>query len=73
MGVVNYLLELLGISGQAWLADSSLALKTVMFIDVWQNVPYMVLVILAGLVSLPEEPYEAARVMVHRLFSGSGI
>ena len=62
LGVVNYLLELLGISGQAWLADSSLALKTVMFIDVWQNVPYMVLVILAGLVSLPEEPYEAARV-----------
>lgn len=62
LGIVNYLLEQIGISGQAWLADSSLALKTVMFIDVWQNVPYMVLVILAGLVSLPGEPYEAARV-----------
>ncbi len=62
LGIVNYLLGQIGISGQAWLADSSLALKTVMFIDVWQNVPYMVLVILAGLVSLPEEPYEAARV-----------
>lgn len=62
LGVVNYLLELIGISGRAWLADSSLALKTVMFIDIWQNVPYMVLVILAGLVSLPGEPYEAAKV-----------
>lgn len=62
LGIVNYFLEMIGLSGQAWLADSSLALKTVMFIDVWQNVPYMVLVILAGLVSLPAEPYEAARV-----------
>lgn len=62
LGIVNYFLEMIGMSGQAWLAGSSLALKTVMFIDVWQNVPYMVLVILAGLVSLPAEPYEAARV-----------
>ncbi len=60
LGIVNYLLTLIGISKQAWLADSSLALKTVMFIDIWQQVPYMVLVILAGLVSLPTEPYEAA-------------
>ena len=33
-----------------------------MFIDVWQNVSYMVLVLQAGLVSLPMEPYEAAKV-----------
>ena len=62
LGIVNYMLSLVGISGQAWLADSSLALKTVMFIDVWQTVPYMVLVILAGLVTLPAEPYEAAAI-----------
>ena len=62
LGIVNYLLTFLGISEKAWLADPSLALKTVMFIDIWQQVPYMVLVILAGLVSLPKEPYEAAMV-----------
>ncbi|MBQ7801931.1 MAG: sugar ABC transporter permease [Oscillospiraceae bacterium] len=62
LGIVNYLLSLIGISGKAWLADSSLALGTVMFIDIWQNVPYMVLVILAGLVTLPTEPYEAAAI-----------
>lgn len=62
LGIVNYLLSLVGISGRAWLADSSIALNTVMFIDIWQNVPYMVLVILAGLVTLPTEPYEAAAI-----------
>lgn len=62
LGIVNYVLSLLGISGKAWLADGNLALKTVIFIDIWQQVPYMVLVILAGLVTLPTEPYEAAAI-----------
>lgn len=62
LGIVNYVLGLLGISGKAWLAESKLALPTVMFIDIWQNVSYMVLVLQAGLVSLPLEPYEAAKV-----------
>lgn len=62
LGIVNYVLSLFGISGHAWLADASLALPTVMFIDIWQNVPYMVLVILAGLVTLPMDPYEAAAI-----------
>ena len=62
LGIVNYSLSLFGIAGKAWLADSTLALGTVMFIDVWQQIPYMVLIILAGLVSLPTEPYEAAAI-----------
>lgn len=62
LGIINYLLSMIGITGKAWLADSSLALGTVMFIDIWQNVPYMVLVILAGLVTLPTDPYEAAAI-----------
>ena len=62
LGIVNYVLNLIGMTGRAWLADASIALKTVMFIDIWQNVPYMVLVILAGLVTLPTEPYEAAAI-----------
>lgn len=62
LGIVNYVLGLLGLSGKAWLAESKLALPTVMFIDIWQNVSYMVLVLQAGLVSLPLEPYEAVKV-----------
>lgn len=62
LGIVNHVLTQIGLMGRAWLADASIALKTVMFIDIWQNVPYMVLVILAGLVTLPTEPYEAAAI-----------
>ncbi len=62
LGVVNWLLGLIGITGHAWLGDSATALGTVMFIDIWQQVSYMVLVLMAGLVSLPAEPYEAARI-----------
>ena len=62
LGIVNHVLSQIGLMGRAWLADASIALKTVMFIDIWQNVPYMVLVILAGLVTLPTEPYEAAAI-----------
>ena len=62
LGVVNWLLSFIGITGHAWLADNSTALGTVIFIDVWQQISYMVLVLLAGLVSLPKEPYEAASI-----------
>ena len=62
LGIVNYVLGFFGLSGKAWLAESKLALPTVMFIDIWQNVSYMVLVLQAGLVSLPLEPYEAVKV-----------
>ena len=62
LGIINYLLSLIGIRGKAWLADPSLALGTVIFIDIWQQVPYMVLIILAGLTALPNEPYESAAI-----------
>ena len=62
LGIVNWLLSLIGITGKAWLGDASTALGTVMFIDIWQQVSYMVLVLMAGLVSLPKEPYDAAAI-----------
>lgn len=61
LGVVNWILGMIGLN-HTWLADSATALGTVMFIDIWQQVSYMVLVLLAGLVSLPKEPYEAAAI-----------
>ena len=42
------------------MGDAAYALGTLIFIDVWQETPYMALLILAGLVSLPKDPYEAA-------------
>ena len=62
LGIVNYLLSLIGVGKIDWLGNTSLALPTVMFVDIWQNIPYMVLVLMAGLVTLPREPFEAASI-----------
>ena len=68
LGIVNYLIELLGGTGRAWYGDAKYALGTLIFIDVWQETPYMTLLILAGLVSLPKDPYEAVRIEVANVF-----
>ena len=62
LGILNYLLSFFGVEKIAWLGDSKLALPVVMFVDIWQNIPYMVLVLMAGLVTLPKEPFEAAAI-----------
>lgn len=61
-GVLTYALETLGLLDKTTpiLATPSTALWGVMLADVWQWTPFMVLIFLAGLRSLPEEPYEAA-------------
>ena len=46
----------------AWTADSAYALWTVVAVDVWKTTPFMALLILAGLQTLPKDCYEAARV-----------
>ena len=61
-GVVNYLLSFLKIRPIAWLADSSIALMTLAFIDAYIYTPFVALVLFAGLQSLPQDPYEAALV-----------
>jgi len=61
-GIVNYLLGLVGIGKIEWLADPRFALLSVMIVDIWQWTPFMFLVLYAGLISLPKEPLEAAKV-----------
>lgn len=61
-GMINYLLTLIGVTGQAWVAQSSTALYALMVVDVWQWTPFVFLVLTAGLQSLPNEPFEAALV-----------
>ena len=62
-GVLNGLLQALGIDTTqlTWLADPSVALLSVIFVDVWEWTPFVFLILLAGLQAIPEEPYEAAR------------
>ena len=61
-GMLTHYLRAVGIIGlrTALLSDPGLVLPTIMLIDVWQWTPFVTLVLLAGLLSLPREPYEAA-------------
>lgn len=59
-GLYNYFLGLLGLPQPNWLGDIKIALWAVIIFDVWQWMPFVALITLAGLQSLPKEPFEAA-------------
>jgi multiple sugar transport system permease protein len=61
LGIVNYLLSLAHIGPVNWLGDVKVAFWTVVLVDIWHQVSFMIILLLAGLAALPREPYEAAR------------
>jgi|TARA_B110000914_G_scaffold5724_1_gene4863 multiple sugar transport system permease protein len=61
LGIFNYLLKLLDINRVNWLGDNDTAFWTIVFVDIWHQVSFMTILLLAGLSALPREPYEAAR------------
>lgn len=62
-GVIPYYLKILNIDlGRGPLVELSTALPAVMLVDVWQFTPLIMFIFLAGIKSLPQEPYEAATV-----------
>ncbi|WP_035830543.1 carbohydrate ABC transporter permease [Kaistia adipata] len=62
LGIINHLMETIGLPRFDWLGSPNLALWTMAFIDVWQQMSFVILILAAGLASLPREPYEAAEV-----------
>ena len=60
-GLLNYFLSRLGLDAQLWLG-ADLALISVIIVEVWQNTPFVALILLAGLQTIPIEIQEAARV-----------
>ncbi len=62
LGTLNYFLEMFGFKPLNWLGDPSTALPSVIMADVWEWTPFMALILLAGLQSLPHDPFEAALV-----------
>jgi multiple sugar transport system permease protein len=62
VGLLNYALGFLGVGPRSWLGDPRLAMPALILSDVWQWSPYCMLLLLAGLQSLPAEVHEAARV-----------
>ena len=61
-GLINQSLAAIGIQGPGWLTDPSYALLSVALVDVWKGVGLATLIYIAGIVSIPQEYFEAARV-----------
>ena len=60
LGVLNYLLSLVGIPKQLWVYSADTVIPTLALVEVWQWTPLVMLIVLGGLASLPTEPYESA-------------
>ncbi|MBN9064667.1 MAG: sugar ABC transporter permease [Rhizobiales bacterium] len=63
-GVVNYLLMAIGLidAPKAWLGEPALAFGSIVAVDVWRGIPFVMLLLLAGLQTIPVEQYEAASI-----------
>ena len=55
LGILNYILSGVGVEPISWFGNPNLALWTIVFINVWQWTPFMMLLMLAGLVSIPTD------------------
>ncbi len=60
LGVLNYLLSLVGIPPQLWVFEPATVIPSLVLIEIWQWTPLVMLIVLGGLASLPTEPYESA-------------
>jgi multiple sugar transport system permease protein len=61
-GVINQVLHLFGAIGRDWTGTKELAMASIMAVDVWHWTPFVFLLMLAGLESLPQDVFEAARI-----------
>ncbi len=61
-GLINYALEGVGLGPVDWLGDPNWAMPAIILFAVWKNFGYNMIIVLAGLQSIPEELYAAARI-----------
>lgn len=61
-GLVTYYVSQLGLGQPLWFSNPSLALSSLVLVDIWQWTPFVALLLLAGLQSLSRDPYEAAAI-----------
>lgn len=61
-GVLNHFLTSLGLNAQQWIYAEKSVLPALILVDTWQWTPFVMLIALAGLATLPSEPYEAAKI-----------
>jgi raffinose/stachyose/melibiose transport system permease protein len=58
-GIINTALAFIGIEGPDWLGNTSIALLSVAMVDVWKGVGFATVIYIAGILSIPNEYYEA--------------
>ena len=61
-GLLNYLLESIGLPAIDWLGDPTWSMPAIILLAVWKNFGYNMLIFVAGLQAIPDELYEAAEV-----------
>ncbi len=62
LGIVNYVFSIMHLPYVNWLGSDKFALFTLVLVDIWQQMSFMILILLAGLKSLPKEPFESAKI-----------
>lgn len=62
LGPLNHILGFIGLGQVPWLSTAGMAVVSVMMVEIWQWTPFMFLLLLAGLLSLPKEPFQAAAI-----------
>jgi multiple sugar transport system permease protein len=62
MGVLNYLLSLIGLPPSLWVYAPETVIPSLVLVDVWHWTPLIMLIMLGGLSALPTEPFESARI-----------
>lgn len=58
-GILNYILNAIGINSIGWLTDTKWALISVIIVTIWKGIGYYMMIYLAALMSVPKELYEA--------------
>lgn len=61
LGILNYLLSLVGIPAQLWVFHPASVIPSLVLVETWQWTPLVMLIVLGGLASIPAEPYESAQ------------
>lgn len=61
-GMVNQLLAMIGIDGPSWLTDPTWNFAAMVMVNVWLGIPFMMVILLGGLQSIPGDLYEAAEI-----------
>jgi len=60
LGILNYLLSLVGLPPQLWVFHPATVIPSLVLVETWQWTPLVMLIVLGGLAAIPSEPYESA-------------